>query len=137
MSFAVTEVGFSDHPITRDHRITRSPDSGVSDVPIPRSRYPLPWYPTASQIGVTLSQPVPGSFATFPVKMVFAFAVGFGRLLNARHFSFLGEARPFCILEQNDSANKARNRPCSISRAERKAYRPKFFGTFRQYTCPS
>jgi hypothetical protein len=51
-------------------------------------------------------------------------------------FWFLGEVRPFCILEQNTPANKARNRPCSISRAERKAYWPKYSAIFRQYTCP-
>ena len=52
-------------------------------------------------------------------------------------FLFLGEVRPFCILGQNDPANKARNRLCSISRAEKKAEWPKFFATFQQYTCPS
>ena len=39
-------------------------------------------------------------------------------------------------LRQNDPANKARNRPCSISRAEKKADWPKFFATFRKYTYP-
>jgi hypothetical protein len=39
-------------------------------------------------------------------------------------------------LRTKHMANKARNRPCSISRAERKADWPKFFATFRQYTCP-
>jgi hypothetical protein len=52
------------------------------------------------------------------------------------NFLFLGEVRPFCILSQTHPANKARNRPCSISRAERKADWPKFFVTFRKYTCP-
>src|SRR5882724_730354 len=47
-------------------------------------------------------------------------------------FLFLGKVRPFSILGQNVRANKARNRPCSISRAERKAYWPKFFASFRQ-----
>jgi hypothetical protein len=53
------------------------------------------------------------------------------------NFLFLGETRPFCILGQNGHANKARNRPCSISRAERKADWPKFFVTFPKYSCPS
>jgi hypothetical protein len=52
-------------------------------------------------------------------------------------FLFLGEVRPFCILSQTHPANKARNRPCSISRAERTADWPKFFATFQQYSCPS
>jgi len=51
-------------------------------------------------------------------------------------FLFLGEIRPFCILGQNDPANKARNRPCSISHAEKFTHWPKFFATFRQYTDP-
>jgi hypothetical protein len=55
---------------------------------------------------------------------------------GTQFFSFLGEFRPFCILGRNIPANKARNRPCSISRAERIAYRPKFSASFRQYTCP-
>src|SRR5579864_3083683 len=48
-------------------------------------------------------------------------------------FLILGEVRPFCILGQNLPANKARNRPCSISRAERFTHWPKFFATFRKY----
>jgi hypothetical protein len=53
------------------------------------------------------------------------------------HFLVLGEVRPFCILRQNIPANKARNRPCSISRAERKRHWPEFFASSQQYTCPS
>jgi hypothetical protein len=52
-------------------------------------------------------------------------------------FLLLGEVRPFCILAQSSPANKARNRPCSISRAERKRYWPKFFATFCKYTAPT
>jgi hypothetical protein len=55
---------------------------------------------------------------------------------GTQFFLLLGEVRPFCILVQNDPANKARNWPCSISRAERKRHWPKFFATFQQYTCP-
>src|SRR5579864_1762032 len=52
------------------------------------------------------------------------------------NFLFLGEVQPFCILEQNIPANKARNRPCSISRAERNAHWPKILCNFRAVHLP-
>jgi hypothetical protein len=52
-------------------------------------------------------------------------------------FLLLGEVLPFCILRQNDPANEARKRPCSISRAEKFESWPKFFATFQQYSCHS
>src|SRR5262249_24179418 len=49
-------------------------------------------------------------------------------------FLALGRNSAILILGPNLSANKARNRPCSISRAERKTHWPKFFATFLKYT---
>jgi hypothetical protein len=40
------------------------------------------------------------------------------------------------ILGQNIPANKARNRPCSSSRAERKPHWPEFFASFQKDRCP-
>jgi hypothetical protein len=57
-------------------------------------------------------------------------------MLRADPLNDLDKIRPFCILGQNAPANKARNWPCSISHAERKRYWPKFFVTFRKYSCP-
>jgi hypothetical protein len=76
------------------------------------------------------------------VVKAFDLGVGFSALRTFHflawetQFCVLDEVQPFCILGQNVPAKKARNRPCSISRAERKADWPKFFVTFRQYTYP-
>ena len=57
-------------------------------------------------------------------------------VLCGKKILIFGRSSTILHLRANHAANKARNWPCSISHAERKADWPKFFATFQQYTCP-
>jgi hypothetical protein len=79
-------------------------------------------------------------FAPLYVLCILCGEKGFG-LLGFPHspagrfrIGAFGQTPTILYLSQNVLANKARNRPCSSSRAERNHHWPEFFATFREYS---